>query len=241
MKQKLVLAAILALAIVVQAKNFKLAYEEYPPYEYKQDGKLVGVDIEILEEAAKIAGATLEFKEYPWARATKMAEDGEVDAIFSMSKTAEREKVFYFPAINLASETNVIFANDSYKGDVKSLVDLKGKTIGVIQDYSYGTDFDNFKDCKKELNSNQDALVKKLQANRFQLAINNELVGNYMAKSIGATNIRVLSYVVNTDPLYLGISKKAPNGKEFYDKISAALSSMEKSGRLKAIRDKYLK
>jgi len=241
MKKLLTATVLLALTLAVQAKNYKLAYEEYPPYEYKQDGKLVGVDIEILEEAAKIAGVTLEFKEYPWARATKMAEDGEVDAIFSMSKTAEREKAFFFPTVNLASETNVIFANDAYKGDVKSLADLKGKTIGVIQDYSYGTDFDNFKDCKKELNSNQDALVKKLQANRFQLAINNELVGNYMAKSVGATNIRVLSYVVNTDPLYLGISKKAPNGKEFYDKMNAALTNLEKSGKLKIIRDKYLK
>lgn len=61
-----------------------------------------------------------------------------------------------------------------------------------------------------------------------------------MTKSIGATSIRVLSYVVNTDPLYLGISKKAPNGKEFYDKMSVALASMEKSGKLKAIRDNYL-
>jgi len=241
MKKNIIALALLAFALLAMAKTYKLVYEEYPPYEYKVNGKLTGMDVEILEEAAKTAGVSLEFKEYPWARATKMAEEGEVDAIFSMSKTADREKLFYFPSVYLSGETNVIFANDAFKGEIKSITDLKGKRIGVVADYSYGVEFDGYKDCKKEINSNQETLMKKLKENRFQLAINNQLVGNHKAKELGATNIRVLSYIASNDPLFLGVSKKSASGKEFFDLMNKTLSDMDKAGKLKPIRDKYTK
>lgn len=229
----------MVLAFSVQAKSYKLVTEPYPPFEYQEGGKAVGMDVDILNAAAAKAGIEISIEFLPWNRALEMAKNGEADAIFSMLKNAEREGFLSFPSTPLYVGKTVLFTMNSFTEQVNGLGDLKGKTVGVVNGNSYGESFDKATGFTKDGVADQDTLIKKLLAGRNQLIVMAEEVGWYTIKQQGGKDVKVLPFVVSKDNYYVGISKKSANGKELTEKLTKALADLEKSGELTKIRKKY--
>lgn len=72
-------------------KTFLIVGEAWPPFEYEEKGKLVGVDAELIEKIFGEMGVPYEIRLYPWTRAWWMATHGEADAVISVSYKASRE------------------------------------------------------------------------------------------------------------------------------------------------------
>lgn len=227
------------LTLSAQAKTFKLVSEPYPPFEYQENGKDVGMDVEILKAAASKAGIELKIDFLPWSRALDQVKSGEADGIFSLLKNAEREGFLIFPATPLYVGKNVFFAAASFTGKVESLADLKGKTVGIVNGNSYGEQFDKATGFTKDGVADQDTLIKKLLAGRNELIVTAEKVGWYSVKQQGGKDVKALPFVVSKENYYIGLSKKSANGKELADKLGKALADLEKSGVLTKIRKKY--
>ncbi|MCB9482252.1 MAG: transporter substrate-binding domain-containing protein [Desulfobacteraceae bacterium] len=119
------------LAQWVFADEIIIVTEQYPPYEFIENGEWTGHDADIVREASRRAGVNPVFKEYPWKRCLKMVEEGAAEALISAMKTPDREEYIIFPDTNLSYEKNVIFGRRGDALVIKSLDDLKGKTIGV--------------------------------------------------------------------------------------------------------------
>ncbi len=242
MKKCMLFIFIMIMMSLVWAKTYKIVFDAYPPYEYKDDnGTMKGLDIDILKAIAKNENVSFEYILVPWARALSMAEMGDCDAIISLFKNPEREKFLLFPSEGLGYETNVIFANDSFKGDIKTIGDLKGKTIGIVTEYFYGKEFDEYNGYTKEESKDQETLFKKLANNRVSLVITNELVGYYMLKSMNVNNVRKLSYIADNQALNIGVSKKSVNSVELLKLLNKGLNDLKKSGELTKIRNNYKK
>ena len=90
-----------------------------------------------LESAAKLK---FDLRRYPWRRLLKNGENGE-GIIFGIYKTPERATVFTFsePAY---SEKIWLVSRCADRMIFNNLQDLKGKTIGIVQDSSAGEEFD---------------------------------------------------------------------------------------------------
>ena len=56
------------------AQYLEVVTEQYPPYNYEEDGQVKGVGTEVVEEVLKEAGIDYNIKVLPWARALKKAE-----------------------------------------------------------------------------------------------------------------------------------------------------------------------
>ncbi len=116
----------------------------YPPYYYTENGKLIGVCIELVDMVGEALGIEIAYQEFPWKRLLASARGGQVDAIMPLFKTREREEFLYFDNLSIALETNVLFTwQDNtlqYNGDFSS---IKPYRIGVIADYSYGKRFND--------------------------------------------------------------------------------------------------
>ncbi len=222
----------------VLAQNYKLVTEDYPPFEYKENGKAMGMDIEILDAVKAKAGIDLSIEFLPWNRALDQVQKGTADGIFSMLKNAEREAFLQFPAQPLYTSRTVIFAHESFAGDIKSLDDLKGQTVGVVLGNSYGKSFDSATHFTKDGAADQDTMMKKFISGRSKLVITSEEVGQYQLKNLGGKG-RVLSLKVAKEQYYVGISKASANGKALFDKMAQAFAELEKSGELNKIRAKY--
>jgi polar amino acid transport system substrate-binding protein len=108
---------------------------DYPPYEFHSvvNGKdeIVGFDIDIAKEIAKEIGVPLEIKDMKFDGLLAALETGNVDFVIAgMTPDAERAKQVDFSKIYYkAVQGLVVRAND--KNSIKSLEDLKGKTVGV--------------------------------------------------------------------------------------------------------------
>jgi polar amino acid transport system substrate-binding protein len=231
----LVFCSTMLTMVVFGQTEYSLVTEEYPPYEYLLSDKPVGMDIDILTAAAKIAGIKFKIDFVPWKRAEKAVEDGTADGIFCCFITPEREKFLYFPSVNLGFERIVIFANSSFTGKPTKLEDLKGSKIGTVASNSYGEVFDNYTGVTKLESPDSETLFKNLNDGRIQLAITNEIVGWYLIKTLRLDKIKLLPVEVYSGALYVGFSKASPKGKVFYEKMQAALVQLQKSGELTRI------
>ena len=117
MKKKIIVFLFFTIAIFMHAstaaKKMLVVCEEYPPYQYSENGKIVGIHKDIVEEAAKNLGIKLEIISVPWPRALQMVKTWKADGIFSIFKTKEREEYLWFPKYGLRKQKKVFI---TYKG-----------------------------------------------------------------------------------------------------------------------------
>ncbi|MBC3882277.1 transporter substrate-binding domain-containing protein [Undibacterium sp. LX40W] len=98
---------------------------------------------------------------YPWNRAVKIAStDGGL--IFGLSITAEREQIFTFSEPAVYNYLWLVTRTDK-KFDYSKLLDLRGKTIGVVRGSKYGGEFDAQKNTLFKTDDDIDAYGPRLQ------------------------------------------------------------------------------
>ncbi len=229
------------LTISAEQKKVVFVYEDYPPYEYMDNGVTSGIDADIIREVCQRLEIVPEFKEYPWKRALRYVKEGRADAIFSLFKTPDREKFLYYPALSINTEKNILFTLKENDYSVNRLSDLKDKTVGMVAGNSYGAEFDACEWIKKDIVSDVELLLKKQARGRTDFSVINELVGMHIVRKLGLdSKIRKLNYVVGEGPLYVAFSKaKGKKSRELADKFSAVLSQLKEEGFLQKNLKKY--
>ena len=94
MLRSLLLASLLVLSLGAHAQVLKVGLSpDYPPLQYKQDGRIVGIEPDNAQAVAKILGRELAIFEYAFDELIPALEQGRVDVIMSgFSVTAERSQ-----------------------------------------------------------------------------------------------------------------------------------------------------
>ncbi|MCX6580226.1 MAG: transporter substrate-binding domain-containing protein [Candidatus Aminicenantes bacterium] len=218
--------------------------DPYPPFTFVEGNQRpTGICPEIIDAAAKIVGIEVEYKQLLWARLTQEVRNGKIDAVIALFKTLDRIKYFEFLDNDLLYEENSLFKLSSsgikYSGQLK---DLEKITVGVVQDYKYGGDFDQADFLKKEKCLTDQNLVEKLIKKRFDIAIGNNHVINYYAKKLKIQDeIQCLQ-----PPVFTGFShviafpkSKEKFSNEMAQKFSDAINQLKENGTYKKILDKY--
>lgn len=81
---------VLWLPAVAMATGVTITYANYKPYSFEVDGKAIGLEVDLLNEAlGKRMGLTLTHRILPWERAQQLVRAGEADA-FVATSTQER-------------------------------------------------------------------------------------------------------------------------------------------------------
>ncbi len=103
----------------------------YVPFTYRQDGKIVGYDVELADLLCKGLGVKPNFIDTAWAGVIPSLYAKKFDVIMSsMSYTKERlERVAFTIPYAEASQAMLIRAGDS--GAIKGVTDLNGRSIAV--------------------------------------------------------------------------------------------------------------
>lgn len=111
----------------------------YKPFNYKENGKLVGFDVEIGEALAEKMGMKAVPMTFPFESIIQGLLDEKYDAILgSMTVTDERLKVVNFTDTYYRSGSQLFVAQDN--NDIKSAEDAKGKMIGAVPATNYEQD-----------------------------------------------------------------------------------------------------
>ncbi len=220
--------------------------QNYPPYHYvNENGELVGICVEVVENVFDKLGVDIEFEQNSWTRCLHLVEIGKADAMMNLFKTDERSEFMHFDNNVIEYEINALWTKKenavNYTGDI--LKSIGDKSIGIIKDYSYGEAFDSI---KEELNIddtsiNEEVLVKKLASDRLDFIFGNQLVIKWQADKMGVLDeIKMLEPVVSKGGLHIGFSK-ANDLEEVSKKFSDTLESFKESKEYDNIINKYNK
>lgn len=126
---------ILTLATPVYALNLTIYTEEFPPFNYTQQGKITGVSSEVVKNVMAATGYHFKIKALPWSESYKRAQSEKNTLIYSISRTKSREHLFKW--IGVVAPTTY---------SVKALVsrkDIKIKRLQDMKHYRIGTNVDD--------------------------------------------------------------------------------------------------
>ena len=132
MKKLILILTLLISTMSFAAKKLYIGTNaEFKPYEYLENGEMVGFDIGVMNELGKKLGYEIEWVNMAFDGLLPALQMKKIDAVIAgMSQTPERQKAvaFSIPYIFFTSEHYVIVNENS---EFKTKEDLKGKTAGV--------------------------------------------------------------------------------------------------------------
>jgi polar amino acid transport system substrate-binding protein len=242
----IVLAFLVMTVSAPHADTLVLAAANTWPTAYLVDGRPTGMLVDLVTEAYRRTGQSVDIKLMPWARCLKDAETGDVDGVFSSFKLPERERFLAFSKQALTTQVIVFFARPDwtggFDGDLAAVRDVK---IGVIAGTSYGEQFDAaVRDGvlrNVEPTNSIESNLKKLVFGRVDLVPSYRSVAVDTARRLQLlAQIREISPPLASVPTYLAFTKVRDLRKPSED-FDAAMASMKQDGTYDRIVGKYLR
>jgi len=217
--------------------------EDIPPFQYKENGELKGIDLEIGNEIAKRLGIEFRYEGLPWARIKKYAEDGtEIQGILSMFHLQKYFDIVDFTEYIFKTKICFFVLKDSQM-QFSKLDDLRGKKVGVIRGYTYTPAFDAFQDMERIVCDNNETLVRMLEKKRIDIVVAEEVPFLFTAKNTGFHDRFREIHTLDENLTCMAFSKKAlgEKSKVMADRVSEIIRKMKEEGELQKILDKYIK
>lgn len=207
----------------------------YPPFNYIQDGKVVGFDVETGEEIAKRLGVDLDYITSDWDGLVEGLRSGRYDGILgSMAITEDRMKVIDFTVPYYYSGAQLIVHKDA---GINAAAEMEGKQIAVATGTNYVQDAETL---GAEVNYYQDdnATLMELVNGRVDGVITDRLVGlAAMEKISGGEDLVLMDNLLRLENMGIGINKE---DTELLDRVNEILTEMHEDGTLSRISEKWL-
>lgn len=211
--------------------------EEFPPYNYTEDGKKTGIDTEIVYAVLKEIGVTPAHDGLPWNRVVAMLDQNQTDLAYQFVGTPERmERYSMVGPIRVGHTVFAVPVDSALAYD--TLEDLKGKTIGLVQGFSYSTEFNEAGFLNKDVSAtNNEILVRKLAAKRYDVIIGDFNTLNFLAaRNHLSEQIRFLPKVYQDVPRYVAFPKQRADKA---DRFRAGLEAVRARGEIDAILKRW--
>ncbi len=120
--------------MATSAEDLTYITEQFPPFNFEQEGKLQGISVDLLEKMLGHMNKTLdrsEIKLLPWDQGYRMALQENNTVIFSTGRLPERESLFKWVG-PISPIKTVLFALKERRIKIDSSEDLKAIKIGVV-------------------------------------------------------------------------------------------------------------
>ncbi|WP_394247029.1 substrate-binding periplasmic protein [Vibrio profundi] len=208
----LMLMAYSTLAISQSLNTLTYLTEEYPPYNFSEEGKVTGIAVDLLLSASKEVGEEIfddDIALQPWARAYRSTLIKRDTVLFSTTRTTLRENLFYW--VGPIVETRiVILAKKSHEIKIENAMDLAQYRIGVIRDdvgeqllLEAGVPRDSIQE-----NSYAENIAQQIQKERIDLWAYEENVAKWWIATAGyRTSDYEVVHVLQEGELYFALNK----------------------------------
>lgn len=206
---------------------------QFPPYEYYDNGKLTGIDIEIAELIAQELGMELEIKDMDFSNVIVAVRDGEADiGMAGMVVTPERKKHVDFTDPYMKNAHVIVVMQGS---GIESAEDLKGGKVGVVAD--------SVSEIYAEDDFGSDNVVRYTEGSAAATALMAGMVDAIIlsyteAKQLAFENdsVAIIYTPYAKDYYSIAVSKENP---ELLNQINAAIAKLESEGKIQEIINKY--
>ncbi len=230
---------VLSSSALADPPTLHIATSEYPPFEYLEDGALVGDDVATVREVVERMGMEPAFVVVPWRRAEARARRGQSDMIFSLTHSEERARHYYFTApINTARD--VFFARSDSDIEWQTLDDLEGLRLGLSSSYSYAPEFMNWLETADieviRISQQKPDLtgLRMVAYDRIDLFICEQSVCRFLLEKHQpdypelANIVAVPGMVGEARPFRAAFSRRHPDGEQLRDRFNQALADLNR-------------
>ncbi|MCG2582309.1 MAG: transporter substrate-binding domain-containing protein [Marinobacter sp.] len=217
----------------------RIATSEYPPFEYLEDGALIGDDVTTVSAVLDRMGMEPVFFVVPWRRAEAWARNGSSDMIFSLTHSEERGRYYYFTApINTARD--VLFAREDSNIKWQTLDDLEGLRVGLSSSYSYAPEFMNWLETadvevirisqqKPDLTGLRMVANNRIDVFICEQSVCQFLLGKHQPEYPEIENIEAVPGMIGDERAFrAAFSRKHPDGEELRDRFNQALAELNR-------------
>ena len=202
--------------VPVGPEDLHFVTEEYPPYNYVENGTLRGIAVDLIQGVYREMGSTLapgQVRVLPWTDAYEAARSRKNTAVFATIRLPEREHLFKW-AGPLASERQVIFADPARRYVISGPLDLDRYRIGVVKDdaatpqlVTLGVD-----PAALVTVGTVPDLISLMQAGEIDLWCYGDLAGRYHAgKVTGDPDAFEVVYTLDTRDVYVAFNTDTPD------------------------------
>ncbi len=216
---------------------------DYPPFEFTKDGKIVGFDIDLINEIAKTMHKEVKIREMEFSSLIPSLNSGEVDLIISsISRNSDRSENIDFSEPYYASAFAIIAKNDQ---DFSSLEDLPNDAKVGVQTGSTMENFvNNYNDSVDKslkiisLGSNF-ILIEKLKLGEIDALIVEDAQASSFVKNIVGLKSNAIEdnvYIDEEESSYvIGLKK----GSSLTEKVNQAIENLNNNGQIDLLLKKW--
>ena len=220
-------------------RAFTLVTEENPPFNYTEQGKVVGLSTEIVTELAKRGAIPIEVRSMPWEQAYTAAQRDKETCIYSTARLENRERLFSWIG-PIATNQWVLIGKSDFTG-VKKVEDARKYRVGVVAkdakvEFLMGRGVTDLREVAEDVLVPPRLMVGRDDPNHLDLWATSA----YGARRTAArANVKDIKVVINLSriPLYLACGRNA--SPQTVQALSRAFEAARKDGTLKRITQKY--
>jgi polar amino acid transport system substrate-binding protein len=211
---------------------------DYKPYEFidTKNDKIVGFDVDLAKALGKKTGYTIKVKDIDFSSLITAMNADKVDFIMAgMKKTPERAKNADFTEPYFTDQNEIVVNKDS---NIKSVEDLKGKTVGVqagsIQE-TKAIEVSKKVGFKVENRNRIPEMVEELKAGRFDaVVIEQSVASGYLNKLPEMQGELMQDFFEQS-----GSAVALPKGSKLTPKFDKALAELKEDGTVDKLVKKW--
>lgn len=207
----------------------------FVPFEFKQDGKYTGFDIDLWEAIAKEAGLSYQLRPMDFNGIIPGLQTRNIDvALAGITIRDDRKKVIDFSDPYYESGLALLVGTNN--NNISKATDLDGKLVAV----KIGTatvDYlkENVPNAKLKLFPNIDNAFLELATGRVDAVVHDTPNLQYFANTAGKGQVKVVGSLKSGD--FYGIA--FPKGSELVPVVNKALATLRDNGQYDAIYEKW--
>lgn len=230
------------LAYAEPLASLRCGTTEFAPYTFKKGDKIVGIEVDFLQEIAKRLNIKISLELRPWARLLKESEEGKFDCLYAPFKTEDRVKYLDFTRMPLHVTSLVFYMHRERPVEFSTIRDLEGLKISLLRGFKTSPEFDDARAVNSfrvvDSKSVEQSFLQ-LDAGRVDLVLYNHHVGAFTLKKMGLKDIVASSAPLTSNPSYLAFSKKN-NHAHLIPKFDAVIFEILSDGTYQKILKEYI-
>lgn len=213
---------------------------EFPPYEYYEEGAIVGIDIDIMQAVCDKLGMEMQIEDMAFDSIISAVSTGKVDIGASgFTVTEERKKNINFSDTYTTSKQVIIVAGEVEKKVIASVDDLSGSYIGVQLGTTgdiYVSDYegDGSGTVVERYNKGADAVQALKQGKIDCVVIDEQPAIKFVEQNSG---LKILEEEFTLEDYAFVIAKE---NDELLAQVNEALAELKDEGVLDEIKKNYV-
>lgn len=205
---------------------------EFPPFEYLENGEIVGADVEIAQAIAKKLGKELEITNIDFDAALTGAATGKYDmAVAGITANDDRKKNMNFSVDYYTASQAIIVMSDS---EIATAADLSGKTI-ACQEGTTGEQYLMDNNYSIQSFKTGAEAVSAMTSGKVDAVVIDDAVARALSSKQSGTT-KVLDEALTKEAYAIALEK---GDEELTKEINKALEELKADGTLAKIFEKY--